>query len=292
MFGRGTDHYRAAVQIRTGRKVGGGLTSAMSIVRDDPDQRQTRADRMREEFREARARRLANAALLPGGDQRSSSGRAARGPVPADDSRVNCYTNCFRAAMTDWTNLLEWLRMRGPHRAPVHRAHRKFSPSSRAHRAFRASIWRSTPTWKIAMPRSSCSRLSRSRRCSDSRCRRPQEPSPNGGRLPWIRSVIVQRGPEPGEPRHPIWPPGVSGSSGRWTASRFPWRSEHYGLFSSVQRGRAAPATIGLRSSTGLRPPGFRLSAASVACRRTANHRRTLNEFDPHRASDHTGGTR
>ena len=41
----------------------------MSIVRDDPDQRQTRADRMREEFREARARRLGNAALLPGGDQ-------------------------------------------------------------------------------------------------------------------------------------------------------------------------------------------------------------------------------
>ena len=65
---------RAAVQIRTGGQVGGGLTSAMSIVRDNPDpdnpdERQSRIDRMTEEFREARARRLANAALLHGAGQ-------------------------------------------------------------------------------------------------------------------------------------------------------------------------------------------------------------------------------
>ena len=44
-------------------------TSAMSIVRDDGAERQTRVDRMIEEFRKAQSRRLARAAIVKGGDQ-------------------------------------------------------------------------------------------------------------------------------------------------------------------------------------------------------------------------------
>jgi hypothetical protein len=39
----------------------------MSIVRDGGDERQTRVDRMIEEFREAQSRRLANAATVKDG---------------------------------------------------------------------------------------------------------------------------------------------------------------------------------------------------------------------------------
>ena len=41
----------------------------MSIVRDDDDERQTRVDRMIDEFRKAQSRRLAKATTVNGDDQ-------------------------------------------------------------------------------------------------------------------------------------------------------------------------------------------------------------------------------
>lgn len=42
----------------------------MSIVRDDCEERQTRVDRMIEEFRKAQARRLATVTTVKGNDQK------------------------------------------------------------------------------------------------------------------------------------------------------------------------------------------------------------------------------
>jgi len=48
----------------------------MNIVRNDCDERQTRVDRMIDEFRKAQSRRLARAATVKGGDQVVESQRA------------------------------------------------------------------------------------------------------------------------------------------------------------------------------------------------------------------------
>jgi hypothetical protein len=52
------DRSRAAVQIRTGRRVRTEVECSMGIDRDDCAERQARVDRMVNEFREAQARRV------------------------------------------------------------------------------------------------------------------------------------------------------------------------------------------------------------------------------------------
>ena len=55
--------------------------------------------------------------------------------------------------------------------------------------------WRFTPTWNVAMPRSSCSHSSRWSRYSDLRCRRLHAPSGTGGRVvPDSRTATPRRG--------------------------------------------------------------------------------------------------
>ena len=49
----------------------------MNIVRDDCDERQTRVDRMLDEFRKAQSRRLAKVAAVNGDDQMVESQRDA-----------------------------------------------------------------------------------------------------------------------------------------------------------------------------------------------------------------------
>lgn len=55
----------------------------MSVLRDEDDERQTRVDRMIDEFRKAQSRRLATATTVNGDDQGVESPRDAR--VQADD---------------------------------------------------------------------------------------------------------------------------------------------------------------------------------------------------------------
>ncbi|HEU4891244.1 MAG TPA: hypothetical protein VFT47_06815 [Vicinamibacterales bacterium] len=54
----------------------------MNILRDEDDERQTRVDRMIDEFRKAQSRRLARAATVNGDDQAVESRDAQ---TPADD---------------------------------------------------------------------------------------------------------------------------------------------------------------------------------------------------------------
>jgi hypothetical protein len=64
----------------------------MSIVRDECDERQTRVDRMIDEFRKARSRRLAKTTTVKGDDQLVESRRDAQaqaafaGSTPAPTS--------------------------------------------------------------------------------------------------------------------------------------------------------------------------------------------------------------
>jgi len=55
----------------------------MNILRDDDDERQTRVDRMIDEFRKAQSRRLARAATVNGDNPVVESQREAQ--APADD---------------------------------------------------------------------------------------------------------------------------------------------------------------------------------------------------------------
>ena len=50
----------------------------MSIIRDDCDERQTRVDRMIDEFHKAKSRRLTRATIVNSDDQRMKSLRDAR----------------------------------------------------------------------------------------------------------------------------------------------------------------------------------------------------------------------
>jgi hypothetical protein len=65
----------------------------MSIVRDDCDERQTRVNRMIDEFRQAQSRRLARAATVKGDDpvvesrRDDHTGAAVSGAVAAPISR-------------------------------------------------------------------------------------------------------------------------------------------------------------------------------------------------------------
>ena len=55
----------------------------MNILRDDDDERQTRVDRMIDEFRKAQSRRLARAATVNGDNPVVESQREVQ--APADD---------------------------------------------------------------------------------------------------------------------------------------------------------------------------------------------------------------
>ena len=55
----------------------------MNILRDDDDERQTRVDRMIDEFRKAQSRRLARAATVKGDNPVVESQREVQ--APADD---------------------------------------------------------------------------------------------------------------------------------------------------------------------------------------------------------------
>ena len=59
---------------------------ALSIVYDDDDDRQTRVDRMIEEFRKAQSRRLANAVTVKGGGQVVELQRDAHTQVAAEST--------------------------------------------------------------------------------------------------------------------------------------------------------------------------------------------------------------